>query len=966
MHVGRGRTVTALAAALVGGLIGSAPGALAAPGPAHTALDPALDAGPLPEVWPRPQSMRPTGAPVAVGGEAVLLAGPGADPYAVHAVEDLLRAAGVRTAHRQLPGSGPVFRIGGAGAADALRALRAPARGDLPPGGYRIGVGRVDGRDTVALDGAGEDGLFHAAQTLRQLVGRDARGQRRIPGVAVRDWPGTAVRGIAEGFYGPAWNLQQRLEQMDFMGRTKQNRYLYAPGDDPYRQARWREPYPAGQRDAFRALAERAARNHVTVAWAVAPGPGMCLSSDADVGRLNRKFDAMWALGVRAFQLQFPDVSYSEWPCGADAETFGSGPGAAAAAHARVANAVAAHLASAHPGSEPLSLLPAEYYQDGTTDYRVALASALAPGVQVAWTGVGVVPKTITGAQLALTRAAFGHPLLTMDNYPVNDYAPGRVFLGPYTGREPAVAEGSAALLASAMRQPAASRVPLFTAADYAWNPRAYRPQRSWRAAVDDLAGGDPGVREALGAVAGNDASSVLGGPESAYLRPFVAAFWTARPGPDAAARDRAAGELRAAFTVLRQARQRLAQQEVGAELAPWLDQLARYGRAGELAVDVLRAQSAGDGAAAWRASLALAPLRDEIKDAPVTVGEGVLDAFLDRAGRAADAWTGADHPPAGVTRSPDAHTVAFDAARPVLALTVLAEPGTTGEVQAHVPGEDWHTLGPLDASGWTQLAAGGVRADAVRVHGGASGVRRLVPWYADEPRAHLALGGTPVDAEIGGAARRVTASVAAMGPAAVRGALTAKAPRGIAVRLPRDTAVARGTSADVPVEVRVARGTPAGTYRVPLFFAGREATLTVRAFPRTGGPDLIAGAKATSSGDADAASPARAAADGDPASSWTAPPGDGAWWQAELAGPARVGKVVLQWRGAGAGHYAVRVSSDGRSWRTAATVVGGRGGREAVPLDAPDARFIRVQVRGRPSGADCSLWSVEAYAVGG
>ncbi|MYV90372.1 discoidin domain-containing protein, partial [Streptomyces sp. SID1034] len=194
--------------------------------------------------------------------------------------------------------------------------------------------------------------------------------------------------------------------------------------------------------------------------------------------------------------------------------------------------------------------------------------------------------------------------------------------------------------------------------------------------------------------------------------------------------------------------------------------------------------------------------------------------------------------------------------------------------------------------------------------------------------------------------------------------ALTARAPRGITVRLPRVTSVARGTSADVPVEVSVARGTPAGSYRVPLSFAGREVTLTVRAFPRTGGPDLVAGAKATSSGDVGPDSSARAAADGDPASRWTPSPGDGPWWQAELAGPARVGRVVLQWQGAGAGHYAVRVSTDGRSWRTAATVEGGRGGRESVPMDAVDARFLRIEVLGRASGADCSLWSVEAYAV--
>lgn len=219
------------------------------------------------------------------------------------------------------------------------------------------------------MEGVGDDGLFHAVQTFRQLV-----SGRKVAGVVVRDWPGTAVRGMTEGFYGTPWTREQRLDQLDFMGRTKQNRYLYAPGDDLYRQARWRETYPAAQRADFRALAERARANHVTLSWAVAPGQAMCMSSDDDVRALNRKLDAMWALGVRAFQLQFQDVSYSEWHCEADARTFGSGPKAAARAQARVANAVARHLAARHPGAGPLSLMPTEFYQDGSTEYREALA----------------------------------------------------------------------------------------------------------------------------------------------------------------------------------------------------------------------------------------------------------------------------------------------------------------------------------------------------------------------------------------------------------------------------------------------------------------------------------------------------------------------------------------------------------------------------------------------------------------
>lgn len=297
-------------------------------------------------------------------------------------------------------------------------------------------MGTVSGRATIALDGVGDDGLFHAAQTLRQLIG-GAPGRAKVPGVLVRDWPGTAVRGMTEGFYGEPWGHQERLAQLDFMGRTKQNRYLYAPGDDAFRQARWREPYPAAQRAEFRDLAERAARNHVTLAWAVAPAQAMCMSSDDDVKALNRKIDAMWALGVRAFQLQFQDVSYSEWRCEEDRDTFGSGPGAAAKAQARVANAVADHLARRHAGGEPLTLMPTEYFQEGATEYRTALAGDLDGRVQVAWTGVGVVPRTITGRELAGAREAFKHPLVTMDNYPVNDYERGRIFSAPTRAGSP-------------------------------------------------------------------------------------------------------------------------------------------------------------------------------------------------------------------------------------------------------------------------------------------------------------------------------------------------------------------------------------------------------------------------------------------------------------------------------------------------------------------------------------------------
>ncbi|UUN26943.1 beta-N-acetylglucosaminidase domain-containing protein [Streptomyces sp. FIT100] len=967
MRFGRSkRTATAVAVAVVGGLLGTAPGAVAASGgpgtPTATTVPDRESDGALPPVWPRPQTLKAADRPVPLGEEVTLLAAPGTDPHAVEAVRESLRAAGVRTVHTALPGRGPLLRFGGSGAQEALSALRAPENADLPAGGYRIAVGRLAGRDTVALDGTGDDGLFHAAQTLRQLI-RDGA----VAGVVVRDWPGTAVRGMTEGFYGRPWSREQRLAQLDFMGRTKQNRYLYAPGDDPFRQSRWREPYPAELRAGFRELAERARRNHVTLAWAVAPAQSMCLASDDDIRALKRKVDAMWALGVRAFQLQFQDVSYSEWHCDRDEDAFGSGPEAAAAAQARLAGELARHLAERHPGAVPLTVMPTEYHQKGATAYRRALAEQLDGSVQVAWTGVGVVPRTITGRELAGARAVFRHPLVTMDNYPVNDYAQDRIFLGPYTGREPAVATGSAALLANAMEQATASRIPLFTAADYAWNPKGYRPQESWEAAMTDLAGGDPALREAVRVLAGNHASSILGADESAYLQPLMAGFWRTRTSTDAAARDEAAGRLRAAFTAMRQAPQRLAPLGgLGDEVAPWLDQLARYGRAGELAVDTLNAQARGDGETAWRASLALAPVRTAIGGQHVTVGKGVLDPFLDRAAKESAAWTGADRRTGSVTRTASGHTVRLDRTRPVEAVTAMAEPGTddsTAVLEAHVPGEGWRRLGPLAPSGWTQQRTQGLRADALRITG-APGVHALVPWFADEPQAGLALVRGELDAPIGGGPQRTEAYVAARRPDDVHGTLTAKAPKGITVAVPKEVRVPRGARTAVPVEVTVPPGTPAGEYQVPFTFAGEERTLTVRAFPRTGGPDLLRTASAASSGDETPDFPASAASDGDPGTRWSSPVEDGAWWQAELPAAARVGQVVLHWQDAYAARYRIQVSADGRTWRTAATVRDGRGARETVRMDAPGTRFLRVQGDARATRFGYSLWSVETYAV--
>lgn len=173
-----------------------------------------------------------------------------------------------------------------------------------------------------------------------------------------------------------------------------------------------------------------------------------------------------------------------------------------------------------------------------------------------------------------------------------------------------------------------------------------------------------------------------------------------------------------------------------------------------------------------------------------------------------------------------------------------------------------------------------------------------------------------------------------------------------------------RGGQVTIPLEVAVAPTTAPGTYAVPVTFGAETRTLTVRAVPRTGGPDLLRTARASSSANETPDFPASAAADGYPNTRWSSPAVDGAWWQAELPSPTRIGRLELHWQEAYPSAYRVETSADGRTWHPAGAVPASRGGRETVRVDAPEARFVRVTCDRRATRFGCSLWSAEAYAV--
>ncbi|MFE0253772.1 beta-N-acetylglucosaminidase domain-containing protein [Streptomyces sp. NPDC059010] len=611
----------------------TAPSATAAP----TSAPPDQAQARAPQVWPTPKSMHTGPARLAVPDRVVEVVGPDTDPSARRLVQSVLRDAGARhivtvPAGERPPAAALTVYVGGptenTATGPVLSRLGAKSPAGLPSGGYALASGRSHGHALVALSGTDTTGTFYAAQTLRQLVTRD-----RLPAVNVRDWPTAGLRGVIEGFYGTPWSHVERLAQLDFYGRTKQNVYVYSPKDDDYLRARWRDGYPPAELAKLRELVDRARANHVRFTYALSPGLSVCYSSDADIKALTAKFDSLYAIGVRSFAIPLDDISYTKWNCPADEAEFGTGGGAAGTAQARLLNTVWREFSAGHAGLQPLEMVPTEYSDLADSPYKKALREKLDPSVVVEWTGVGVIAPTITAEQVRQARAVYGHPILVWDNYPVNDYVTSRLLLGPCTGREPGVAEEVTGVTANPMVQGEASKLALFTSAAYLWNPGAYDPRAAFLASVRDLAG--PGASKRLAKwlriFAENNYSSQLDPTESPTLTGLIEAFRKAYE--EDSGLDRAAARLTSYFADMAATpgRLRAGLDNPGflAETSAWLDKLGRYGTAGGTAVELLLAHKRGDTDAVSRHWAQLRAQRGQLDAIPQQVSPGVMDQFL-------------------------------------------------------------------------------------------------------------------------------------------------------------------------------------------------------------------------------------------------------------------------------------------------------------------------------------------------
>lgn len=281
--------------------------------------------------------------------------------------------------------------------------------------------------------------------------------------------------GIVEGFYGKPWSANARDRFLEIAAGAGFNSYIYAPKDDPFHRERWREQYPAAESRAMAALIRRCGSLGMDFCWALSPGLSFGYSSRDDFKTLAAKFESMAGLGVKTFALFLDDIP-TELQRRADKAKWNS----LAAAQSDLVNRLRERLSRALPGSR-LWFCPTEYIGVMPTPYLETIGKNIEPEVGIFWTGPLVVSPRITTSDASSIGSLLRRKPLLWDNYPVNDYNPAKLNLGPISARDAGLPELLSGYFVNPMNQAMASVPPTLTIADYLKDSRAYDPAESWK-----------------------------------------------------------------------------------------------------------------------------------------------------------------------------------------------------------------------------------------------------------------------------------------------------------------------------------------------------------------------------------------------------------------------------------------------------------------------------------------------------
>lgn len=272
-------------------------------------------------------------------------------------------------------------------------------------------------------------------------------------------------RGVVEGYYGRPWGTEGRLSLLKFMGEVGMNTFIYGPKDDPYHHGRWRDEYPKDQAEDFKKLLAVAKKNKIHFYWAIHLG-GAFDGSEKDYAALFKKFEAMYALGFRAFAAFFDDFG------GSDAE-----------GHATICNRILHDFLEKKGDCAPLVMCPNVYWGNGSHDYQKTLGEKLDQKINIMWTG-GWICSDIRANDVEGVTKAFRRPPFIWWNWPVNDYCRSKLLLGRTYGCDDVKYAG---FVSNPMENCEANKIALYGVAKWALDPANFDSVATWNESFEKL-----------------------------------------------------------------------------------------------------------------------------------------------------------------------------------------------------------------------------------------------------------------------------------------------------------------------------------------------------------------------------------------------------------------------------------------------------------------------------------------------
>ena len=365
----------------------------------------------------------------------------------------------------------------------------------------------------ITIVGADADGTYYGLMTLLQLY-KQKTSDGRIAEVTISDYPDVEFRGYVEGFYGFPWSFNDRKELFEDTSLYKMNTYIYAPKDDPYHRDSWRTLYPEEEAENLTELAQIAADNNMEFCWTIHPGADYSYNGDSDYNKLIAKLEQVYSFGVRQFGIFYDDLSYGV---------------ANGTRHATVINNAYQYLQDKYGDVKPFITVLTRY----TNSWGADMYSYFTPFMQlinedtiVLWTGNSTMSAiTYDYFQWPQNQTGIDRDFGVWWNYPVNDYCDGHLLMSPLHCLDNDVTNICSFFL-NPMSEADASKVAIYSGADYSWNMGDFDSQSSWERAIYELV---PEANEAFERFADNigyvNEGSGFVFEESVYLEEDLRSF---------------------------------------------------------------------------------------------------------------------------------------------------------------------------------------------------------------------------------------------------------------------------------------------------------------------------------------------------------------------------------------------------------------------------------------------------------